>query len=232
MGKPIIKQRRGKGSPVYRVRDKASQVRPGYPSNINGEFEVINLIPSLGHTTPIAKLMNKQGLIFHNFASNLMYVGQKVTIGGSAVGDIAALKDLRNGIEVFNIENSPKDGGKLVRAGGEAAFITGRFENMVKIMMPSKKEVEFDSECRATIGRAAGDGRLEKPILKAGKQFFIKKGRSKLWPRTSAVKMNAVDHPFGSGRGKRIKSKIAKRNAPPGANVGTISPSRTGRTKR
>lgn len=232
MGKPIIKQRRGKGSPVYRVRDKASQVRPGYPSNLNGEFEVINLIPSLGHTTPIAKLMNKEGMIFYNFAPHLMYVGQKVTFGGSSSGDIATLKDIKNGSWIFNIENSPKDGGKLVRAGGEAAFVTGRFGRNVKVMMPSKKEVEFDEDCRATLGRAAGDGRLEKPILKAGKKFFIMKGRSKLWPRTSAVKMNAVDHPFGSGRGKRIKSKIAKRNSPPGANVGTISPRRTGRVKR
>ena len=55
------------------------------------------------------------------------------------------------------------------------------------------------------------------------------KSRNKLWPRTSAVKMNAVDHPFGSGRGKRIKSKIAKRNAPAGARVGHIRPRRTGR---
>ncbi len=232
MGKPIIKQRRGKGSSVYRVRDKASLVRPGYPSNLSGEFEVINLVPSLGHTTPIAKLMNKEGLVFYNFASHLMFVGQKVTLGGSSSGDINTLKNLKNGTEVFNIENSPRDGGKLVRAGGNTAVITGRSENKIKIMMPSKHESEFDYDCRATVGRAAGDGRLEKPILKAGKQFFIKKGRSKLWPRTSAVKMNAVDHPFGSGRGKRIKSKIAKRNSPPGSNVGTISPRRTGRTKR
>ena len=54
------------------------------------------------------------------------------------------------------------------------------------------------------------------------------KARNKLWPRTSAVKFNAVDHPFGGGRGKRIKSKIAKRNAPAGAKVGHLRPSRTG----
>ena len=54
------------------------------------------------------------------------------------------------------------------------------------------------------------------------------KSRNKLWPRTSAVKFNAVDHPFGSGRGKRIKSKIAKRNAPAGARVGHLRPRRTG----
>ena len=58
----------------------------------------------------------------------------------------------------------------------------------------------------------------------------IKNARGgKVYPRTSAVKFNAVDHPFGSGRGKRIKSKIPKRNVPPGAKVGLLRPRRTGR---
>ena len=69
-------------------------------------------------------------------------------------------------------------------------------------------------------------------LLKAGKMHFIKKSRNKLWPRTSAVKMNALDHPFGSGRGKHPKSKIAKRNSAPGQKVGLLSPRRTGRKKR
>jgi large subunit ribosomal protein L2 len=67
--------------------------------------------------------------------------------------------------------------------------------------------------------------------VKAGKQFYIKKTKSKLWPRTSAVKMNAIDHPFGSGRAKNPKSKIAKRNAPPGRKVGLLRPRRTGKKK-
>ena len=62
--------------------------------------------------------------------------------------------------------------------------------------------------------------------------WHMMKARNKLWPRTSAVKMNVVDHPFGSGRGKRIKSKIAKRNAPPGRKVGLLRPRRTGRKKK
>ena len=97
--------------------------------------------------------------------------------------------------------------------------------------MFNKKEKKFNVNCRATIGKAAGSGRLDKPILKAGKQYHIKKSKSKLWPRTSAVKMNAIDHPFGSGRGKRVKSKIAKRNAPPGRKVGLLRPRRTGKRK-
>ena len=98
--------------------------------------------------------------------------------------------------------------------------------------MPSKKEKKFHQNCRATIGIIAGHGRLEKPFVKAGKKYYLKKAKSKLWPRTSAVKMNVIDHPFGSGRGKNVKSKIAKRNAPPGAKVGLIRPKRVGRKKR
>ena len=43
--------------------------------------------------------------------------------------------------------------------------------------------------------------------------------------------MNAIDHPFGSGRGKNPKSKIAKRNAPAGAKVGHLRPRQTGKRK-
>jgi ribosomal protein L2 len=43
--------------------------------------------------------------------------------------------------------------------------------------------------------------------------------------------MNVIDHPFGSGRAKNPKSKIAKRNAPPGRRVGLLRPRRTGKKK-
>jgi large subunit ribosomal protein L2 len=232
MGKRIIQQRRGKGSLTYRVRKKASKVRPGYLAEMNGEFEVISLIASLGHSAPIAKLINKEGKIFYNYAVNLLYVGQKIHVGGNGAGDIATLGDLKNGTEIFNIEHKPKDGGRFIRAGGSSATVMNKEGSIVKIMMPSKKLKKFDSHCRATIGVIAGDGRKDKPILKAGKKFYIMKSKSKLWPRTSAVAMNAIDHPFGSGRGKRVKSKIAKRNASPGKKVGLIRPRRTGRKKR
>jgi large subunit ribosomal protein L2 len=97
--------------------------------------------------------------------------------------------------------------------------------------MSSKKEKELSPDCRATIGMVAGQGRMLKPIIKAGKKWHMMKARNKLWPRTSAIKFNAVDHPFGGGRGKRIKSKIAKRNAPPGAKVGHLRPRRTGKIR-
>lgn len=232
MGKRIIQQRRGKGGHTYKVRNKAGKLRPGYISDLNGEFECIKLIASVGHSAPIARFINKKGETFYNFAVDLLYVGQKIKIDGNKPGDIAKLGDLKNGTEIFNIEHNPKDGGKFIRSGGNAATITAKEGDIVKVMMSSKKLKKFNVNCRATVGRTAGDGRMDKPILKAGKKFYIMKTKSKLWPRTSAVKMNAIDHPFGSGRGKRIKSKIAKRNASPGKKVGLIRPRRTGRKKR
>ena len=233
MGKRIITQARGKGSHTYRVRRKAFSVKPKYPGNITGDWEVIKLFTSAGHSSPLAKFKKvKSNETFCNMAANTLYEGQIIKIDRHEVGDIARMGDLKNGTEIFNLENRPKDGGKLIRSGGNFGIITGKKGEDVVVKMPSKKEKHFHSQCRASIGRTAGHGRLDKPILKAGKNYFIKKAKSKLWPRTSAVCMNAIDHPFGSGRGKRIKSKIVKRNAPAGRKVGLLRPRRTGRKKK
>ena len=232
MGKRIIQQRRGRGGHTYKTRAKAGRTRPGYFGKLNGEFECVKLTSSVGHSVPIAKFINKAGDSFSNFAVDLLYIGQKISFGGNKIGDIAKLGDLKNGTEIFNIEHNPMDRGKFVRTGGNAATIMAKEGDIVKVLMPSKRTKKFNVNCRATIGRAAGSGRIDKPILKAGKKFYIMKMKSKLWPRTSAVKMNAIDHPFGSGRGKRIKSKIIKRNASPGKKVGLLRPRRTGRKKR
>lgn len=228
MGKRIIQQARGHGSMTYRVRRQAFSIQPRYPLKTEGEMEVIRLVHSGGHSSPLAKIRAGKE-IFFNFAANGIFEGQKLNAG--EVGSVMRVGDLTTTTRVFNIEARPQDGGRFVRTGGNSAVVISKGEKTVKILLPSKEEKEFDNECRATIGEISGQGRLDKPVLKAGRMFYIKRTKSKLWPRTSAVKMNAIDHPFGSGRGKRIKSKIAKRNAPAGAKVGLIRPSRTGRKK-
>jgi len=228
MGKRIIQQARGHGSFTYRVRRNAYVYRIGYPI-ISGKGKVIALLNSRAHSAPLAKIL-LGGQIFYNLANKGMIEGQDIEIGNKTEpGDITEIKNLLPGTQIYNLEANPGDGGKFIRAGGSSATITKKSPGKVSVLMPSKKEIVLDERCRASVGVIAGQGRLEKPIVKAGKQWHIKKSRNKLWPRTSAVKMNAIDHPFGSGRGKRIKSKIAKRNAPAGARVGHIRPRRTGR---
>ncbi len=232
MGKRIISQARGHGSLTYRVRKQAYQYKIKYPVN-DGEAEILAIIHSPAHSAPLLKI--KAGNeIFYYPAFAGAHIGQKIIINGPAeTGNILMLKNISPGVKVYNIENNPGDGGKMVRSAGSSALVFKKYEhNKVSLLMGNKKEVIVSGDCRAALGVIAGQGRILKPFVNAGKKYYKMKSRNKLWPRTSAVKMNAVDHPFGSGRGKRIKSKIAKRNAPPGARVGHIRPRRTGRSKK
>lgn len=232
MGKSIISQARGHGSLTYQVRKKAFIYKIKYPA-VEGEADILALLHSAAHSAPLAKI-KVQKEIFYNPAFNNALQGQKIMVGGTEIkdGNVVMLKNIPVGTSIFNIEANPGDGGKFVRAGGTRALVFKKLENnKVALTMPHKNEILLSGDCRATIGVIAGSGRTLKPFVKAGRKFYKMKARNKLWPRTSAVKMNAVDHPFGSGRGKRIKSKIAKRNAPAGARVGHIRPRRTGRSK-
>lgn len=232
MGKRIISQARGKGSLTYRVRKKAFQHKIHYPVMQEGEAEIIKIIHSAGHTAPLLKI-KANNEIFFNPAFNQAYEGQKILIGKeSNPGNVLTLKNISTGTRIYNIEKNPGDGGKMMRSAGSSATLFKQYpHNKISVLMPSKKEVKLSGDCRATIGEIAGSGRTLKPFITAGKKYYKMKARSKLWPRTSAIKVNAVDHPFGSGRGKRIKSKIAKRNAPAGRRVGHLRPVRTGKVK-
>lgn len=232
MGKRIISQARGKGSFTYRIKRQAFSIRPKYPRDLSGEGIVIKMINSPGHTAPLAKIKYGNG-IFFTPAFKGMVEGQKISFETAEVkhGNVMRLKDVPIQTPVYDIESRPGDGGIFIRTGGSSGVVTRVTGTRVFVLMPSKKEKEFNLNCRATVGVVAGSGRLDKPILKAGKKFHMKRAKGRLWPRTSAVKMNVVDHPFGSGRGKNPKSKVPKRNAPPGKRVGLLRARRTGHVK-
>jgi len=234
MGKRIIQQARGRGSFVYRVKKKAFKHKSKYPRILKGEGEVLKLVNSPGHSAPLAKI-NANKDFFYIPAPKGISEGDKISFEknpkGNKPGDILKLKDIPLKTRIFQIESRPGDGGVFVKSAGDSAILNKIIGKNISVLMPSKKEKKLHPECRAIIGTIAGSGRLDKPIVKAGKKHHIKRSKGKLWPRTSAVKMNAVDHPFGSGRGKNPKSKIAKRDAPPGKKVGLLRPKRTGKKK-
>ena len=232
MGKRIITQRRGRGTHTYKVRRKAFRYKLQYLPRIDGEGKVVKLFNSSAHSSPLAKISCKTGS-FYIPAFKGMVEGQKIDLNGKKIkeGNIVRLKDVPLKTRFNNIESRPGDGGVFIKTAGSSATINRIVDKDIFVLMPSKKEKKLNPNCRVIIGEIAGAGRLDKPIIKAGKQYHIKKSKSKLWPRTSAVKMNAIDHPFGSGRAKNVKSKIAKRNAPPGRRVGLLRPKRTGKKK-
>ena len=233
MGKTIIQQARGHGSLTYRVRKQAYVYRLKYPPRLNGEGEVTKLLNSTAHSSPLAKIKYSEG-IFYIPAFKGMYEGQKINFNTKEIkeGNILRLGDIPIKTNIYDIESRPGDGGVFIKAGGSNAVVNRIIGESIFVLMPSKKEKEFNPNCRAIVGIIAGSGRKEKPFVKAGNRFYLMKSKNKLWPRTSPIKVNVIDHPFGSGRGKNPKSKIAKRNAPAGAKVGLLRPRRTGRKKR
>jgi large subunit ribosomal protein L2 len=238
MGKRIIQRRRGRGTPAYRVRKRAFSISVSYPDlspdqTVRGE--IIDILHNVAHNAPLAKIkanIDGKEIFFYNIAAFSCYTGQHIEIGKNASispGNIVYLANVPPGTDVFNIEIIPGGNGKLARAS--SAKVVKREGDKVIVLLPSKKEVALPLYAKATVGIPAGIGRVEKPFVKAGNKWHKMKAKGKLYPRTSAVKMNVVNHPFGSGRGKHIKPKIAHWNAPPGAKVGLIRPRRTGRKK-
>lgn len=238
MGKNLIQQKRGKGSPTYRAPDFRYKGKVSYArytkENVNGE--IIDLIKCPGHSGPLMQIKYENGEESLMQAPEGVKVGDYVEIGDKVkvkIGSVLPLKNIPEGTSIYNIESSPGDGGKFVRTSGVFAKIVSKFKNRIIVQLPSNKKREFISDCRATIGIIAGSGRKEKPFLKAGTKYYAMKAKNKLWPKVSGTSMNAVSHPFGgSSSATKGRPTQSKRGAPPGRKVGKIAPSRTGRKKR
>ena len=234
MGKNLIQQKRGKGSPRYRApsfRYKGETKHNKFSDEtINGR--IIDIVNCPGHTAPLVQIKYEDGEEVLMIAPEGIKVGDAVQAGPKAtikVGNIIPLKSIPEGTSIYNIESSPGDGGKFVRTSGTFAKIINKIKEGVVIRFPSAKQRIFQPDCRACIGVIAGSGRPEKPFLKAGKQYYAKRAKNKLYPLVSGTSMNAVAHPFG-GSSSHTKGRPtqAGRNAPPGRKVGKIAPKRTG----
>lgn len=232
MGKNIIQQARGKGSPTYRAPSFKYKAKVEYPISNAKSGQILELVKCSGHSAPLARIKYDNGEEKYVIAPEGVKIGEIVNLGEKVevkTGNTLYLKDIPVGVPIFNIEINPGDGGKFVRSGGCFAKVVSKTENLVVVLLPSKKERIFNPMCRATIGSIAGSGRKDKPFLKAGNRYYYMKSRNKLYPRVKGQSMNAVDHPHGTHRSSRKgQPTIADRNAPPGAKVGKIRPRRTG----
>lgn len=234
MGKNLIQQRRGRGSQRFRAPSHNYKTEINFPVTSRSMSGIVeSFIHDPSKSAPIAKIKfeDKEEIFIPapegiKIRDKLSHINNTI-----AAGNILKLKDIPIGNNVFCIEKIPNSNyGAYCRAAGSSAVVFAKTENSVTVLFNSKKQKDFNPGCRAIIGVIAGSGRLEKPVVKAGKKHYIMKAKNRFWPNVSGVSMNAVDHPFGSGRGKHLgKSKTPPRFAPPGRKVGQIHARRTGR---
>ena len=233
MGKRLKTQRRGKGTPRYKA--------PSHRFRSTGKYREEEMA---GLVTNFTKDQSKHSLLMNikwedgtkttYIAPEGIRVNSEIKQGGKdlAIGNILKLSDIPEGIPIFNIEKAPGDGGKLVRTTGTSATIVARQKDKIIIKLPSKRMLPLKENCRATIGITAGGGRPDKPLVKAGKNYFKKKAKGQKYPVVRGVAMNPVNHPHGGCQHHTGKASTVKRNTPPGRKVGHIAARRTGRKKR
>jgi len=235
MGKRLIQQRRGRikgkfNAPSHRFRGKVKYLQ----NREKQEGTIEDIIHDPGRTAALASVRledNKKILVL---APEGIEVGSKIKFTENkqevSVGNILSVGKIPEGIPIYNIELSPGDGGKLVRAGGSNATVVSRDKNRTVVQLPSGQFKTLDPSCRATVGVIAGGGRKDKPFLKAGKKHIVYRKRGKQHPVVRGVAMNPVAHPHGGGGHQHVgKPSTVKRGASPGRKVGSIAAKRTGR---
>ncbi|MDY6789328.1 MAG: 50S ribosomal protein L2 [Candidatus Nanohaloarchaea archaeon] len=222
-------QRRGRGTPTYssNTHRAKGEVKHGWKERTG---RVTDIEHDSARTAPVAEV-EFDGETKYILAPEGLSTGDEITISRDAPiepGNTLPLKQIPEGVPIYNIEMEPGDGGKIARASGTYAFVVAHERDTTQVYMPSKKIKQFNPDCRASIGEVAGGGKRERMFRKAGEKHHLAKARGKLYPKTSAVSMNATDHPFG-GSAAPGKPKTVSRNSSPGQKAGSISASRTGR---
>jgi large subunit ribosomal protein L2 len=240
MGKRLKQQKRGAGSPRYLSpshRYKADLAyRPYDDVEKTGVLtgKVVGFVDDPARTALLMKVKydnNELGILL---APEGVAVGDNVDVGSQArlkLGSVLPLYRVPDGAYIYNIERNPGDGGTMVKAAGSYANVIAKESKIVYIKLPSKKTIILSNECRAQLGVIAGGGRLEKPMLKAGCQYYKKTALHRLWPVPRGVHQSAYNHPHGGKQHHVGKPTTVARSTPPGGKVGHIAARQTGRRK-
>ena len=141
-------------------------------------------------------------------------------------GNRKQLKNIPEGMNIFNLELTPITKGKLIKAAGMSATIVGKdeTEKLIFVKLPSWEVRKFHANCRATIGIVWNDQHKNIIIGKAGRQ-------RRKWkrPKVLGINMNPVDHPHG---GWEAHSPIWSKKWPRSFSGKRVAPGIKTRTKK
>lgn len=243
MGRVIRAQRKSGGifKSHTRLRKGAAQIRPLDYAERHGYIRglVKEVIHDPGRGAPLAKVVFRDPYRYKlrtetfiategTYTGQFIYCGKKATLN---VGNVLPLGSMPEGTIVCNLEEKVGDRGAIARTSGNFAVVIGHNpdENRTRVKLPSGAKKVVPSNARATVGIVAGGGRIDKPLLKAGRAFHKFKVKRNSWPKTRGVAMNPVDHPHGGGNHQHIgKASTVPRDASSGQKAGLIAARRTG----
>jgi large subunit ribosomal protein L2 len=193
-GKITARHRGGGNKRRYRLIDFKRQ-KDDMPATV----ETIEYDPN--RSCNIALVQYEDGERRYILAPLKLKVGQTVLSGEQVeprVGYCLPLRRIPLGLDIHNIEMSPRRGGQMVRTAGGSARLVAREGNRVTLLLPSGEMRVVNSKCRATIGQLGNLEHMSVRLGKAGRKRHL--GRR---PHVRGSAMNPVDHPMGGGEGRR-----------------------------
>merc|ERR1711939_910194 len=247
MGRVIRGQRKGrgsvfkshtrtrKGSAKLRVLDFGERI--GF---VKGVVKEIIHDPGRGAPLAVAHFHNARKYkidkelvpaVEGTYTGQFIYCGKKAQL---IVGNTLPVKSMPEGTDVSNLEVRPGDRGVIARCSGDyCSIITHDFDrSRTKVRLPSGSKKWVLNNCRVTVGIVAGGGRMDKPMLKAGRAYHKYRVKRNCWPKVRGVAMNPVEHPHGGGNHQHIgHPSTMNRMAPAGKKCGLIAARRTGRLR-
>jgi len=247
MGRVIRSQRKGAGS-VFRSHNKHRKGAPKFRSIDFAERHgyikgvIRDVIHDPGRGAPLAQVVFRDPYKYKLrkelfLAAEGMYTGQFVYCGKKAtlqIGNVLPVGTMPEGTVVCNLEEKAGDRGRIARASGNYATVISHNPDTRKtrVKLPSGAKKVVPSTNRAMVGIIAGGGRIDKPILKAGRAYHKYKAKRNCWPKVRGVAMNPVEHPHGGGNHQHIgHASTVRRDASAGRKVGLIAARRTGRIR-
>lgn len=172
-----------------------------FKRSLFGKKEVNYVVVSVEYdpnrTSHIALIKSELGQLSYILASEKTKTGDKLIFSDGNVknplpGYTMMLKNIPSGLNVYNIEFAPGQGGKIARSAGTFCSILGMEDGYALVKMPSGELRKFHENCRASIGETSNKDHVNEKIGKAGRSFA--KGKR---PTVRGIAMNPVDHPMG-----------------------------------
>lgn len=111
-----------------------------------------------------------------------VYCGKKAAL---TVGNVLPVGQCPEGTIICNVEEKVGDRGALARTSGNYATIIGHSpeDHKTRIRLPSGAKKTISASSRATVGIVAGGGRIDKPLLKAGRAYYKFKAKRNRYER-------------------------------------------------
>lgn len=126
-------------------------------------------------------------------------IGQQIIAGEKEEiqkGNRLQLKNIPNGMEIYDIELQPYQGGKLVRSAGASATIVAKENKWAHLKLPSGEIRRINLNCYASIGQVSNISHSSQRIGKAGRMRHMG-----IRPTVRGKAMHPGAHPHGGGEG-------------------------------